>query len=256
MGKMFEALKKAEKERQKLIKKAGDDPSILASGDGEVVPHLITYFDRMSPISEQYRLLRSNLAGLDADHPPKVIVVTSSVPGEGKTTTVLNLALAAADDKDCRVAVVDADLMNPSVHRLFSVDAQRGLSDFLAGNVMLELVLQRSKLQNLYILPGGRLPGNPTELLAGKKMEDLLTRLGRDFDWVVIDTPAITISTDAAVVGARADGAVLTVRMGKTPQKAAIEGLDLLEKGSVTVLGTVLTHLTPSMKEYYYYPTN
>ncbi|MHC4471860.1 MAG: CpsD/CapB family tyrosine-protein kinase [Planctomycetota bacterium] len=254
MGKMFEALRKAEKERQKLLKKAGDDPSVLTTGDGEVDPHLVTYFDRMSPISEQYRLLRTNLKGLDPDSPPKVIVVTSAVPKEGKTVTALNLALTLADDKEARVAVVDADLRKPTVHRLFAVDAQRGLADFLAGNVMLELVLQRSRLQNLHILPAGRLPANPTELLAGKKMDDLVTRLSRDFDWVVIDTPSVVSMTDAAVVGAKADGTVLAVKMGDTPRQTVRLAISLLEKARVKVLGAVLTHLTPLMQDYYYYP--
>jgi capsular exopolysaccharide synthesis family protein len=255
MGKMFEALRKAEKERTKLIKKAGKDPSLLTQGDGEVDPHLVTYFDRMSPISEQYRMLRTNLTGINPDSPPKVIVVTSSGPGEGKTVTALNLALTlATDDKESRVALVDADLRKPEIHRLFAVDAQRGLSDFLAGNVMLELVLQRSRLANLYVLPGGRLPGNPTELLAGKKMEDLLTRLSRDFEWVIVDTPPIVSLTDAAVVGAKADGVLLAVKMGDTPRPVVVQALDLLEKARVNILGAVLTHLTTAMQDYYYYP--
>jgi len=254
MGKVFEALKKAEKERLKLIKKAGRDPSVIAVADGEVDPHLVAYFDRMSPITEQYRALKTNLATLHADQPPKSIVLTSARKGEGKTITALNLAVTLADDKDCRVVVVDADMRTPAIHMRFGIDNQRGLSDFLSGSVMLEVVLQRSRLPNLSLLPSGRLPGNPGELLASKKMEDLLTRLTRDFDHVVIDGPPVTSATDAAVVASKADGAILVVKLGETPKKDVYSAVDLLKQARVKLLGTVLTHLDPIMTDYYYSP--
>ena len=200
MGKMFEALKKAEKQRLKLIAKAGDDPAALSLADGEIDPHLITYFDRMSPISEQYRELRNNLTSLHADNPPRTIVITSSEHGEGKTVTALNLAITFADDRERRVMLVDADLRRPTVHRMIGVDNQKGLADYLAGNVMLELVLQRTRLPNLSILPAGRLPANPTELLSGSKLRDLVKRLSRDYGIVIIDTPPLQSLEDAPIV--------------------------------------------------------
>jgi len=252
MGKIFEALKKAEKERVKLIKKAGRDPSALGVGDGEIDPHLVAYFDRMSPISEQYRQLRTNLASLHPDKPPRSFVLTSSKEGEGKTVTTMNLALTLADDKETRVVVVDADLRNPTVHRLLGLDNQRGLSDFLAGNVMLEVVLQRSRLPNLFVLPSGRPPKNPGELLSGKKMDDLLTRLGRDYAYVVVDTPAISSGTDSTVVSSKTDGSILVVRMGSTTKADISKTTDLLQKARTKVLGTILTHVDPVMKDYHY----
>ena len=254
MGKMFEALKKAEKQRTRMLKKAGQDPAVVTAGDGEIDTHLVAYFDRMSPLSEQYRTLRTNLRSSDPASPPKTVVVTSSIPEEGKSITVLNLAVTCADDPDARVVVVDADLRKPSVHRYFGLDNQRGLSDYLAGNVMLELVLQRSRLPNLTILPAGRPPANPTELLSGKKMDDLLSRLNRDFSTVLIDTPPIVSLTDAAVVAPKTDGALLCVRMGSTPREVVGKAVDLLKKARARVLGTVLTHLSSTMKDYYYYP--
>jgi len=254
MGKVFEALKKAEKERLKMIKKAGHDPSTIAIADGEVDPHLVAYFDRMSPITEQYRALKTNLATMHAGTPPTSIVVTSARKGEGKTITALNLAVTLADDKESRVVVVDADLRTPAVHRRFGIDNQRGLSDYLTGSVMLEVVLQRSRLPNLSLLPSGRLPGNPGELLAGRKMDDLLQRLTRDFDHVIIDAPAVSAATDASVVGNRADGAIVVVRLGETPKREVFSAMDLLKQARVSILGTVLTHLEPIMTEYYYSP--
>jgi capsular exopolysaccharide synthesis family protein len=120
--------------------------------------------------------------------------------------------------------------------------------------MMLELVLQRSRLPNLSVLPAGRVPGNPAELLSGKKMDDLVTRLSRDFSTVILDTPPIVSLTDAAVVAPKTDGALLVVKMGATPRDTVGQAVDLLRKARVKVLGTVLTHLTPAMKDYYYYP--
>jgi capsular exopolysaccharide synthesis family protein len=255
MGKVFEALKKAEKERLKLIKKAGQDPSAIAIADGEVDPHLVAYFDRMSPITEQYRALKTNLSTMHAEEPPKSFVLTSSRKGEGKTITALNLAITLADEKECRVVVVDANMRTPGVHLRFGIDNQRGLSDFLSGNVMLEVVLQRSRLPNLSLLPSGRLPGNPTELLSGKKMDDLMTRLTRDFDYVVIDAPPISAGTDAAVLAARTDGALFVIRMSATPKRDVGHALALLTQARANVLGTVLTNLEPLHSDYYYAPT-
>ena len=254
MGKVFEALKKAEKERLKLIKKAGADPSSIAMSDGEVDPHLVAYFDRMSPVTEQYRALKTNLATLHADRSTKAIVVTSARRGEGKTITALNLAVTLADDKDARVCVLDADLRTPSVHRRFGIDNQRGLSDYLSGSVMLEVVLQRSRLANLSLLPSGRLPGNPGEMLASKKMDDLLARLTRDFDHVIVDAPPVSVGTDAAILGSKTDGAILVVKLGDTPRREVHSAVDLLSQSRVEVLGTVLTHLPPVMKDYCYTP--
>lgn len=256
MGKMFEALKKAEKERTTLLKKAGRDPEAYTGTDGEIDPHLVPYFDRMSPISEQYRQLRATLKGPAGTDAPKVIAVTSAVEGEGKSVTALNLAITYADDKECRVVVVDADMRKPSVHRLFGVDNQRGLSDFLAGNVMLELILQRSRLKNLSILPAGRLPGDPADLLAGKKLDDLITRMSRDFDVVIVDTPAIVSQTDAAVVAQKADGAIFVVKVGGTPREVVAQGLDRLAKARVKILGTVATQVGGVGQDYYYSTLN
>lgn len=251
MGKMFEALKKAEKERTKILARAGED-SGPAAGDGEIDPHIVAWYDRMSPVTEQFRMLKAAIRGLHPDAPPKTIAVTSAEAGAGKSVTALNLALAFADDKESRVAVVDANFRNPSLHRLFGLDNQRGLSDYLNGSVMLEVVLQRSRLPNLSLLPAGRLPGNPVELLSGKKMDDLLARLGRDFGIILIDLPATSAGTDAAAVAARADGALLVVRYGKTGCSEAAAGAELLRRSRVKLLGAVLAGAPGAASDYYY----
>jgi capsular exopolysaccharide synthesis family protein len=146
-----------------------------------------------------------------------------------------------AEESGRRVVVVDAHLREPSLHALLGVDNQRGLADYLGGGTMLEMVLQRSRLVNLWILPAGRVPTNPAELLGGKRMDDLLARLRRDYDYIVIDTPSVVSTADASVLASRGDGVVLVVRMQRTPREVARHAVELLRKVQANLVGTVLT---------------
>ena len=221
---------------------------------GEADCRLVPVADPHSPIAEQYRTLRTNLLASAAVHGVKVFVVTSSIPGEGKSVTSANLACVLAEDPEKKIVLIDADMRKPTVHRLLAVDNHRGLSDYLAGGSMLEMALQRSRLPNLWVLPAGLTPSNPTELLAGKRMEDLLARFRRDYDFVVIDTPPVIATTDAAVLSPRADGTLMVVRMESTQRDIVKQAVELLRKGRANVVGTVLTGLHGNVQDYYYYP--
>jgi capsular exopolysaccharide synthesis family protein len=270
MGKMQEALRKAEETRTRKVEEAQADDAQPTGApadkdatatafaiapqlrEGEVDPHLVAITEPRSPLAEQYRALRTNLLALGPEHPLKVIVVTSAVAGEGKSVTALNLAACLAEVEGKRVAAVDADLRRPSLHRLMGLDNQRGLADYLSGGTMLEMVLQRSRTPNLWALPAGRTPPNPAELLGGKRMDDLLARLRREYDHVVIDTPPAVATTDAGILAPRCDGTVLVVRMFQTPRSAARHAAELLRKARANVVGTVLTGLEGDVKDYYY----
>lgn len=272
MGKMQEALKKAEETKNRSVAStsgvsgaAGQSSSASGTATsfalsaalrtGEVDPHLVALTDPGSPLAEQYRTLRSNLIALATDETPfKVIVVTSSVPNEGKSVTCLNLACMLAEEVNKRVVVIDADMHKPTLHKLLGIDNQRGLADYLGGGTMLEMVLQRSRMPNLWILPAGRNPPNPAELLGGKRMDDLLSRLRRDYDFVVIDTPPVVSSTDASVVAPRGDGTVLVVRMERTPREVARHAIELLKKARGNLVGTVLTGVEGDVKDFYSHP--
>lgn len=265
MGKLHEALKKAEHDRPRgpgspaapasapssaaapgAAQADGSAPQpiyVPAAMRGDVDPHLVQVADPRSEAAEQYRALRTNLLAVAQASAWKAFVVTSAVAGEGKSVTAGNLACALAEQSDKKVVLIDADLRHPSQHTLFSVDNQRGLSDYLAGGSMLEMAIQRSRLSNLWILPAGRTPANPAELLAGKRLDDVLARLRRDYDYLVIDTPPVLDATDAATISPRADGALLVVRMRSTQRDDAKQALELLRKARVNVLGTVLTAL-------------
>jgi capsular exopolysaccharide synthesis family protein len=253
MGKMQEALKKAEQDRSQVLSSGrgpaapapshttGTATSFALSGSsraGEVDPHLVALTDPGSPQAAQYKALRDAVLA-SGDASMKVFLVTSAVPREGRSVTAVNLACSLAAKGDKRVVVVDADLRSPSIHQLLGVDNQRGLADYLCGGTMVEMILQRSRLPNLWALPAGRTPPNAAELVGGKRMDDLISRLRRDFDYVVIDSPPVVSTPDAGAIAPRTDGTILVVRMGRTPREVARHAVELLKKAKANVLGTV-----------------
>ena len=277
MGKMHDALKKAQQARHGggSVEVAGPaEPApaerpvapappaaaerptavtIAPSFRGDVDPHLVSLVDPHGAHAEQYRTLRTNLLAAMPDKQVQVVVITSSMPREGKSFSSAKLACAMAEDPERKIELVDADLRKPTQHKLLGLDNQRGLSDYLTGGTMLEMVLQRCRLPNLWVMPAGRMPPNPSELLGSKRMDDLLTRLRRDYDFVVIDMPPVNATTDPGVLVPRVDGAVLVVRMNQTPREAARRAIEQLHKARGTVLGLLLTALEGDVKDYYYH---
>jgi len=259
MGKIQEALRKAEEARAKKSDASasgasrdatipafgGATSAALAAGQrlSDVDPHLVVLADPKSEMAEQYRTLRENLLALTPAAPPKVIVVTSAARGEGKSVTTMNLACSLAELPGKRVVVVDADMRRPSLHKLLGIDNQRGLADYLSGGTMLEMVLQRSKLANLRAVPAGRVPANPAELLGGRGMDDMLARLVRDYDHVLIDTPPVGETLEASVLAPRADATLIAVRMERTSRDAVRHAVELMRKAGGKHVGTVLTAL-------------
>ncbi len=256
MGKMHDALKKARHALPIAVDTAVDSPSqegpagerptsaaITNSFRSDLDPHLVTLLDPGGSHANQYRILQRNLVTVGETQSVAVVIVTSAASGEGKSLSAANLACALAEDAERKVALVDADLMMPTLHGLFGLDNHRGLSDYLAGGTMLELVIQKCRLPNLWVLPAGHVPPSSTDLLGGKRMDDLLARLRRDYDYVVIDTPAVGASPDAAVIGPRCDGAVLVVRMNATPAERSRQAVERLQESDTVVLGLLLTGL-------------
>jgi protein-tyrosine kinase len=155
--------------------------------------------------------------------------------------TAANLAFALAEDQQRRVVLVDANLRSPAVHRLLGVDNQRGLADYLAGGTMVEMAVQRSPLPNLWAMCSGRTAPNPSELLGSKRLEDLVSRLRRDYDHVVIDCSPVDAGPDAAAMCPRGDGTLLVVRLERTTVDAARNAAGVLRKAGAKVVGTVVS---------------
>jgi capsular exopolysaccharide synthesis family protein len=215
---------------------------------------LIVHEPAGAPRAESYRQIRTNLQFVDVDHPPKVVAFTSSLPAEGKTTTVCNLAIALAQAGK-RVAVVDADLRRPRIAENLGLEGAAGLTSVLIGRATLDQVLQPWGLAGVSVLTSGPVPPNPSELLASQHMADLLDELSRRFDFVLLDTPPLLPVTDAALLASRYDGALLIVRHGRTSRAQLRAAMSALTAVSAKVLGAVLT-MTPRTgggRSYGYY---
>ncbi|MGB8731626.1 MAG: polysaccharide biosynthesis tyrosine autokinase [Candidatus Sulfotelmatobacter sp.] len=214
---------------------------------------LITQVRPQSQMAESYRALRTSLLLSNLGAPPKVIMVTSALPQEGKTTTSINCAVVLAQ-KGIRVLLIDADLRRPSIHKTLGMGPRSGLSNVLTGSATLEQAITRSTvLPNLNILPAGTPPPNPAELLASTNMRDVLEQLRGQYDHIVVDTPPTLSVTDAVVLSPRADAIVLVIRSGQTTKQALRRSRDILMQVNAKVSGVLLNAVDLSSPDYYYY---
>lgn len=201
---------------------------------------LIVHEDAQSPRSEAFRQLRTNLQFVDVDNPRKVIVVTSALPGEGKTTTIVNLAIALAS-VGARVLLMEADLRRPKVADLLGIERTVGLTNVLSGRASADQVIQPWAEGALDVMASGPLPPNPSELLASRHMNDLLVELRRHYDVVLIDTPPLLPVTDAAAISPATDGAILVCRFKRTTRIQVRAAAAAMSAVSAPILGTVFT---------------
>lgn len=215
---------------------------------------LIVQNDPKSPISESYRAIRTNLQFAGAGKQMKYIAFTSSVPGEGKSTTISNIALTMAQDGK-KVLLIDNDLRKPRQHKIWGL-LNKGLTNMIAMGAPFDEVVQKDVFPNLDVLTSGPIPPNPSELLGSSKMNTILKEIGEPYDYVLLDLPPILAVTDAAIVGNIADGVVLVVRSGLTAPEEAKESKKRLEAGHANILGVVLNGVPTEKKGYgygYYY---
>jgi exopolysaccharide transport family protein len=213
----------------------------------------VTQVRPQSQMAESYRALRTSLLLSNLGAPPKVIMVTSARPQEGKTTTSINTAIVLAQ-KGVRVLLVDADLRRPSVHKTLGMGPRSGLSNVLTGSATLQQTITISPLvPNLFILPAGTPPPNPAELLASANMRDLIAELREQFDHIVLDTPPTLSVTDAVVLSPRADATILVIRSGQTTKQALRRSRDILMQVNAHVAGVLLNAVDLTSPDYYYY---
>ncbi len=212
-----------------------------AQDDASAQQPLIVHVDPRSPRAEAFRDLRTNLAFVDVDHPPRSLVMTSAVAGEGKSTTTSNLAIALAQSGQ-RVVLVDGDLRRPSIATYLGLEGAVGLTDVLSGRVDLDDALQSWGTDGLTVLPSGPTPPNPSESLLGSmQMRTLLQNLESRADMVLIDAPPLLAVTDAAVLSRLASGCVLVVRARVTKKEQVARAMEALHRVDARVFGTVLT---------------
>lgn len=201
---------------------------------------LITLTDPRSPISEAYRTLRTNLSFYSLDNPIRTLVVTSPAVGEGKSTTVANLAVTLAQSGR-RTILVDCDLRRPSLHELFDLNSAPGLTNLVLDEVE-RPPLQQTAVDNLWLLASGPQPPNPADMLGTRKIDQVIETLTETADIVLFDAPPVIAVTDAAVLGAKVDGVLLVISAGKTRREHAERAKELLEKARVRIVGVTLTN--------------
>ncbi len=228
-------------------------PAFSANGHEKRIELVAQHLPK-SQMSEAFRALRTSILLSQAEHPPQVILVTSALPREGKTTAAANLAVTLAQLGDSTV-LVDADLRKPGIGRLLNLGTGKyaGLSSYLAGVSSLDLVsVPHPAIPNLVAIPTGPLPPNPADLLSSHKLADAIVELRAKFKFIVVDSPPIMAATDAVILSVHADGVLLVVRSGETPKVAFTRTRDLLASVKSRVLGVVLNAVDSSAPDYYY----
>lgn len=204
----------------------------------------ISFTSDNSAIAEAFRTFRTNLQFLEVDSRPRVLVVASSLPAEGKTTTAMNLALALAEG-DHNVVLVDGDMRRPKLDKYFNLIGSVGFSTVLSGRASLEEVLQKTSIPGLTVLTSGAVPPNPSELLGSLAAQKVLNELRTSFDYVVVDSSPLLAVTDAAVLAAEADGVLVIARFGETKREQLVHAVGYLTNVGARILGAVFT-MTPA----------
>jgi polysaccharide biosynthesis transport protein len=230
---------------------SGNQKLALASSKEAV--ELVTQSRPRSQMAESYRALRTSLLLTFAGGPPTVILITSALPEEGKTTTSVNCAIVLAQ-KGTRVLLIDADLRRPSIHKTLGMGPKIGLSNVLTGAATLQqAIIPSTILPELFILPAGTPPPNPAELLASAKMKNVLAELRKQYDHIVIDSPPTLSVTDAVVMSTDADAVVLVIRSGHTTKPALRRARDILLQVNARVCGVLVNAVDLSSPDYYYH---
>lgn len=213
---------------------------------------LITHNNPKSPISEQYRTIRTNIQFSSIDTQYQTLLVTSAGSSEGKSTTVANLAVVLAQQGKS-VLLVDGDLRKPTVHYTFKVSNIQGITNVLTKQRSLENTVQQTEVEHLYLLTSGPIPPNPSELLNSNAMEMMIEEAKSKYDYVLFDSPPVLAVTDAQVLANRCEGVILVTSSGKTEREDAVKAKELLENAKAKILGVVLNAKDMSDSDYYYY---
>ncbi len=218
---------------------------------------LQTYNEPKSPLAEAVRSLRTSLRFSTREGAPKSTFITSSAAGEGKSTVALNLATAYAQAGN-KVLLIDADLRNPSLHKLFKIENYNGLTNYLAGGGSTSDVYNSTMIKNLSITTSGPIPPDPVELLSGQRMGTLLNDASTDFDYIIIDGPPVLGLADALVISGLCDATILAIEAGKTRKVTLMKSLKRLERTHSNIVGLLFTRVDRSVDsdyhEDYHYP--
>jgi receptor protein-tyrosine kinase len=259
MGKITDALKKAAEERITRLEKLDTHDEVKyqfiakKTVDSKIDPRIVAFYESNSPVAEQFRTLRTNLLALNTNKPIKVVTVTSSINGEGKTVSSINLAVSMAHDlNNKKILLIDADLRRGRVHKYLGINPDMGLTDLLADGTNPDEAFVNIGIKNLTILPAGRIPSNPAELLGSMKFHNLISLLKEKYDYIILDSPPIIPVTDAGLIGARTDGVIMVIQASRTHRGIIKHAEGLLKQAQAKMLGYIMTNVQYHIPAYIY----
>ncbi|MFH1458692.1 MAG: CpsD/CapB family tyrosine-protein kinase [Candidatus Omnitrophota bacterium] len=259
MGKITDALKKAAQEKMERLEKLDRQDEVKYEFvakkvlDSKVDPRIVSFHDPKSTVAEQYRSLRTNIQALSAKNPVKALTITSSVHNEGKTITAINLAISMARDLNKKsILLADGDLRRATLSKYLGLKTQVGLADLIQNGADVNDALINIGIENLTILTAGKIPHNPAELLGSQTFKNLMNLFKKKYDYIIFDSPPVISVTDAGLLGAETDGAIMVIKANHT-QKGIVEHADdLLKKAHVKLLGYILTNIQYHIPAYIY----
>ena len=220
------------------------------SDETGIDPRIVSYYSPDSPVSEQYRIMRTHLFAVNRDKPTKAILLTSAHRKEGKTLTAVNLAITLAHDSHKKVLLIDADLRKGDVKKILNLPNNLGLADVLGDQAKLDEVIQESSIPNVSVITSGRRPQHPAELLGKSRMKELLDSLKEKYDNIIVDAPPVIPVTDGAVLAPLVDGVVLSVKAEVTRLEIIEHAQFLIQQAKGNILGYVLTNVEYHIPEY------
>lgn len=213
---------------------------------------MISIKNPKSHAAEAFRTLRTNIQFSSLDEDIRTIVVTSTQPGEGKSTVISNLAVTMAQSGK-KVLLIDCDLRKPTIHKKLGVSNKEGLTSVLSKEKGLDEVIKSTDIKNFYILTSGPIPPNPADLLGSKKMKSLVEELHEFFDVILMDAPPVLAVTDAQVLSTFCNGVVFVVSHGQAEKQAVVRAKELIDKVGGKIIGVVINKVPSNTKSYYYY---
>ncbi|MCX7927287.1 MAG: CpsD/CapB family tyrosine-protein kinase [Candidatus Omnitrophica bacterium] len=259
MGKITDALRKAAEERMARLEKLDSKSEVRyqfiaqKTVDSKIDPRIVTFYEPSCPIAEQFRILRTNLLALNAQRPLHIITITSSINGEGKTITSINLAISMAQDLNKKqILLIDADLRRSKVNKYLGFEQEAGLSELITGRINTEDAFVSIGINNLTILSAGKPPQNPAELLGSVKFKNLLNVLKEKYDYIILDSPPVIPVTDAGLIGAQSDGVIMVIQAGRTQRGVVSHAQGLLKQAQAKLLGYILTNIQYHIPAYIY----
>jgi capsular exopolysaccharide synthesis family protein len=260
MGKITDALKKAAEERLTRLDKMDQRDEVKyhfvaqKTIESNIDPRIAAYYDPMSPVAEQYRMLRTNVLALDPKKELKTIAITSSIHSEGKSISSLNFAITMAKDLNKKkILLIDADLRRGTIHKYLGMEATEGLSSVLSNQEEMNGAFVEIKgVENLDILPCGKYPANPAELVGSIRFRNFLSLMKQRYDYIIFDTPPIIPVTDAGLIGSQIDGVIMVVQSGRTQRGIVKHSEGLLRQANAKLLGYIVTNVQYHIPAYIY----